>query len=83
MRFLCRIGIHKWIDIKQTDRQSVRCVIRDRITGKRNGNSMNMELLFDRVCQCCGKRDDQISRAQGEIEAEEKLRWACLSAIDA
>jgi hypothetical protein len=79
MRLLCVIGIHKWINVTQTDRQSVRCEIRDRITGKRNANTMSMELLFDRVCQCCHERDDQIARAQEEIEAEEQIRWKRLS----
>lgn len=81
MRFLCKIGFHKWLNIKQTDRQSLRCVIRDRITGKRNGHSMNFDLLFDRVCQYCGNRDDQISQAKTEIEAEEQLRAKYLEAI--
>lgn len=75
----CRCGLHKWVVIRSFSENGIRSDIRHMITGRYHGTTRAGRILVDRVCVRCEKRDDQISRAESRIEAEERRDYEVIA----
>ena len=65
---------HKWSEIDWASITEMRCRIRREITGE-GGIVTSTDLVYDRICLKCGKRDDRITPMRERIQQEEQRRW--------
>lgn len=80
VRFLCRIGFHKWVTVRRESVAFLRCLARNEVRGRRGGVVTGLrDGVVDRECLCCGKQDFRVDDAKRAVLAEERIVWEIIS----
>ena len=73
-RLLCRLGIHKWLTVRNESKEYLRCLIRNEVRGKYCGLSVAAyDDASDRVCLRCRRLDFRIEQVEARLRKEEQL----------